>query len=199
METAKAGDKCLAIAYVFFNDTLWTVFYILNVLYALGKVMVRYNYSSVADSNPISVALHSGFYLICSMLVYILCRWAKFARNSVMEILYFGLKLFVFCPQFSENFSYLLAARVICILAGVVISFILLKSKYRKIDKRYNISFAVTIPVVILSLILFLVVYHEYVKLMIWGAFLVVACWYMFSFMNIPIEGAESVDGDTRG
>ena len=89
MGEVKTKHRKLTIIDILYDDTLWIVFYIFNTLYAFGRVMVRYNYSSVADSNPISVALHGGFYLICAMVVGGQCMGARFARCSVMEMLYF--------------------------------------------------------------------------------------------------------------
>lgn len=173
MGEVKTKHRKLTITDILYNDTLWIVFYIFNTLYALGRVMVRYNYSSVADSNPISVALHGGFYLVCVIVVYILCMSAKFARCSVMEMLYFGLRIIVLCPQFSETFSYLLAARVICILVGAFMGVTMFKKQYRELDKKYHFHWKVISPMAVLSIVLFVIVYHEYVKQMIWGAAIV--------------------------
>lgn len=179
METVKAKCRTLSIADIFYNDTLWTVFYIFNVLYALGRVMVRFNYSSVADSNPISVFLHGGFYLVCVMAVFVLCIRAQFTRCSAMEMFYFGLRIIVLCPQFSETFSYLLAARVICILVGAFMGVTVFKKQYREMDKRYYFRWKVILPAAVLSIVLFVIVYHEYVLQMIGGAVIVaiIASW----------------------
>lgn len=196
MEAVKSKSRKLSIADIFYNDTLWTIFYIFNTLYAFGRVMVRYNYSSVADSNPISVALHGGFYIVCAMVVFTLCMRAKFARCSVMEALYCGLRIMVLCPQFSETFSYLLAARIICILGGTFMSFTLFKKKYREMAKRYCGRLAIILPVAALSLVLFIIVYHEYVKQMIWGAVIIAiiaVCCHFGDGMAIPIE-VDSMD-----
>ncbi len=196
METAKSKCRMLSIADIFYNDTLWTIFYIFNALYAFGRVMVRYNYSSVADSNPISVALHGGFYIVCATVVYTLCMRAKFARCSAMEVFYFGLKIIVLCPQFSETFSYLLAARIICILGGTFMSFTMFKKKYREMAKRYCGRLAIILPVAALSLVLFIIVYHEYVKQMIWGAVIIVIiaiCCHFEGSIDVPIE-VDSLD-----
>lgn len=50
------------MAYVFYSDTLWVTFFLINSLYSLGQIMVKYNYSSVSDTNPISIAIHGGIY-----------------------------------------------------------------------------------------------------------------------------------------
>lgn len=173
MKTAESKGRVLSIADIFYNDTLWIVFYIFNVLYAFGRVMVRYNYSSVADNNPISVALHGGFYIACAMVVFIFCMKAKFARCSAMEMFYFGLKIFVLCPQFSETFSYLLAARIICILGGAFIGFTLFKKQYGKMSKKHHFRWKIILPVVALSIVLFVIVYHAYLMQMIWGAVII--------------------------
>ncbi|MCX4297561.1 MAG: hypothetical protein OSJ73_11075 [Lachnospiraceae bacterium] len=197
MGEVKTKHRKLTITDILYNDTLWIVFYIFNTLYALGRVMVRYNYSSVADSNPISVALHGGFYLVCAMAVCILCMRAKFARCSAMEMLYFGLRIIVLCPQFSETFSYLLAARVICILVGVFMGVTVFKKQYREMDKKYHFRWKVILPVAVLSIVLFVIVYHEYVKQMIWGA-VIIAIIAVFGALKgdvnvIPIEDIDSI------
>lgn len=166
MGEVKTKHRKLTITDILYNDTLWIIFYIFNTLYALGRVMVRHNYSSVADSNPISAALHGGCYLVCAMVVYILCMKAKFARCSAMEMLYFGLRIIVLCPQFSETFSYLLAARVICILVGTFMGIIVFKKQYREMDKKYHFRWNVILPVAVLSIVLFVIIYHEYVMQM---------------------------------
>lgn len=197
MGEVKSKCRMLSIADIFYNDTLWTVFYIFNALYAFGRVMVRYNYSSVADSNPISVALHGGFYLVCAMVVGRLCMGVRFARCSAMEMLYFGLRIIVFCPQFSGTFSYLLAARVICILVGAFMGVTVFKKQYREKDKKYHFRWKVILPVVALSIVLFVIVYHEYVKQMIWGA-VIIAIIAVFGGLGgganvIPIEDIDSI------
>lgn len=196
MGEVKTKHRKLAITDILYNDTLWTVFYIFNILYALGRVMVRYNYSSVADSNPISVVLHGGFYLVCAMVVGGLCMRARFARCSAMEMLYFGLRIIVLCPQFSETFSYLLAARVICILVGAFMGGTVFKKQYREMDKKYHFRWKVILPVAVLSIVLFVIVYHEYVIQMIGGsviiAIIVAAC-NLGGVNVIPIEDIDSI------
>lgn len=197
MGEVKTKHRKLAIADILYNDTLWIVFYIFNTLYALGRVMVRYNYSSVADSNPISVVLHGGFYLVCVMVVGRLCMGVRFARCSAMEMLYFVLRIIVLCPQFSETFSCLLAARVICILVGAFMGVTVFKKQYREMDKKYHFRWKVILPVAVLSIVLFVIVYHEYVKQMIWGA-VIVAIMAVFGNLGggtnvINIEDIDSI------
>ena len=180
MGAVKTKHRMLSMADILYNDILWTVFYIFNILYALGRIMVRYNDGT--DGNPISVALHGGFYLICVMAVGALClsTATKFARCSVMEILYFGLRITVLSPQFSETFSYLLAARAICILGGAFMGFALFKKQYREMDKKYRFHWKIILPMAALSIVLFVIVYHECVKQMLGGAVIIaiiaVAC-----------------------
>lgn len=196
MGEVKTKHRKLTIIDILYDDTLWIVFYIFDTLYAFGRVMVRYNYSSVADSNPISVALHGGLYLICAMVVGGQCMGARFARCSVMEMLYFGLRIIVLCPQFSETFSYLLAARVICILVGAFMGVIVFKKQYREMDKKYHFRWKVILPVAVLSIVLFVIVYHEYVMQMIGGAFIIaiIAVFCNLGGVNvIPIEDIDSI------
>lgn len=197
MGEVKTKHRKFTITDILYNDTLWMVFYIFNTLYALGRVMVRYNYSSVADSNPISVVLHGGFYLVCVMVVGRLCMAVKFARCSAMEMFYFGLRIIVLCPQFSETFSYLLAARVICIMVGAFMGVTVFKKQYREMDKKYHFCWNVILPVAVLGIILFVIVYHEYVKQMIWGA-VIIAIIAVFGALKgdvnvIPIEDIDSI------
>lgn len=197
MGAVKTKHRMLSMADILYNDTLWIVFYIFNTLYALGRIIVRYNYSSVADSNPISVALHGGFYIMCVIIVFSLCMKAKFARCSAMEMLYFGLRIIVLSQQFSETFSYLLAARIICILGGAFMGLILFKKQYREMDKKYHFHWKVILSVAALSIVLFVIVYHEYLKQMIWGS-VIIAIIAAFCGLGgggniIPIEDIDSI------
>lgn len=199
MEAVKAGHKGLSITDILYHDILWTVFYLFNILYALGRIMVRFNGSPASDGNPISVALHAGFYLICVIAVGTLClsTGTKFARCSAMEILYFGLRIIVLTPQFSETFSYLLAARVICILGGAFMGFVLFKKQYKEMDKEYHFRWKIILPVAVFSIVLFIIVYHEYVKQMIGGTFILaiiaVCCGLGGGGNVIPIEDIDSI------
>ncbi|MDE6568682.1 MAG: hypothetical protein K2K70_13265 [Lachnospiraceae bacterium] len=180
------------VADISYNDTMWAVFYFMNALYSLGRVMVKYNYSSVSDSNPISVALHGGIYIVCAVVVFKLCKTFKAARCSMMEAVYFGLKVFYFCWQFSENFAYLFTARAICIAAGAFMSCTLFRAEYKTMDKEYNSRLAITIPAMTVSLIVFIAVYHKYVLLMLWGAAISVFCIKVFGAMD---QGAGASSG----
>lgn len=172
-ETVRKYD----ISRTFYNDTLWVTFFLMNVLYSLGQIMVKYNYSSVSDTNPISIAIHAGIYLVGVVFVLkVFTEW-RCVRCALMEVVYFILKVFILLPSVSATFSYLLIARAICILVGAVMGHTVFKNTYLKI-KNEPIAFnaKIVVPTVGLSFILFVIVYHRYILQMAFGLFIL---WFL--------------------
>lgn len=181
------------MAHIFYNDTLWMSFYIMNALYSLGQVMVKYNYSSVADTNPISVALHGGFYIICAVVVYNPISEFRFVRCGFLEAIYFILKIFIFIPEFSSPFFNLFIVRVICIAVGALMSCTIFRKQYREMKEEVNDANPfIVIPVAVLSAIIFIVAYHKYLILMVVGAFLSVICLALMKAMAPAEVGGTS-------
>ena len=84
----------------------------------------------------------------------------------------------------------------ICILVGAFMGVIVFKKQYREMDKKYHFRWKVILPVAVLSIVLFVIVYHEYVMQMIGGAFIIaiIAVFCNLGGVNvIPIEDIDSI------
>lgn len=181
------------MAHIFYNDTLWMVFYIMNALYSLGQVMVKYNYSSVSDTNPISVALHGGFYIICVIAVFTPISEFRFVRCGFLEAIYFIIKVFIFIPEFSSSFLNLFIARMICIAVGALMGCTIFRKQYREMKGETNsANLLIVIPIAVLSVIVFIVVYYKYLILMISGAIISVICFALMKGMAPAEVGGTS-------
>lgn len=187
MERTKEAGRKYDMAHIFYNDTLWVAFFLMNALHSLGQVMVKYNYSSVSDTNPISIAIHGGIYLIGVVFVLkVFSQW-RCVRCGFMEAVYFILKVFILLPEVSATFSYLLAARAVCMITGAVMGHTVFKKTYQEIKNEHlNFNSHIVIPMVGFSLIIFVIVYHRYILLMAFGAFIL---WFMTNMF--AVEGIE--------